>query len=96
MQFPRQSFFMEERAELLQAGATIQPGQSGRLLTLKFGWPKSDAYFSMGIKHDGSYEVKAFTDTTQKEEFEVGGCYVDIVSDNMDEVVRELNALFKL
>lgn len=94
MSFPKQSFFTNERKKLEQAGATIHPGQNGVLLTLTFGWPSSKAYFSMGIKNNGSYEVKAFTDETREEEFVVGGYNVDIVSDNLEEVVRELNALF--
>ena len=50
----------------------------------------------MGIKSNGLYEVKAFTDETQEEECEVGGYNVDIVSGNLKEVVRKLNALFEL
>lgn len=95
MPLPKPSLFTKEKEKLEKAGATIHPGQKGVLLTLKFSWPQSKAYFSMGIKSNGSYEVKAFTDDTQKEQCEVGGYYVDIAADTIDQVINELRALFK-
>jgi hypothetical protein len=95
MSLPKPSLFAEEKGKLEKAGATIHPGQTGVLLTLKFSWPQSEAYFSMGIKSTGSYEVKAFTDDTQEKQCAVGGYYVDIVADTIDEVIDELRALFK-